>query len=282
MKTAKTIADAANITKGDVFGLEEAYMRSVALVPRDDRGGVFHPSAVGMCARRNVYEYTNTPSIKTIDPDDMEVFDMGHAVHEIVQTKLKNLHPALDPEGLKYEFQEEVRYDPATDKLIADFGIGGTCDGVLRIWHEIEGSVGWEQRSIVEIKSIKDKNYHLLTGPKEDHLMQAHIYAYRFDCPIMYLWYYNKDTSKRRVYPVVFDKEILMGALERFALQLKHADAGTLPEREESWWMCPRCGYRDVCKPPILASIKHKERKKQMRSIRKKGTFNRIVTTEET
>ncbi len=280
MKSATTIADAANITKADIFDLEAAYIESVNLTPRDNRQGYFHPSAVGMCGRRNVYEYIRAPYIPTIDADDLEVFDMGHAVHDIVQGKLGHgLERALDPKKIQFEFQKEVPFDRATDTLFVDFGIGGTCDGIMRLW--VPGE--WEQRGIVEVKSIKDQNYQKLSGPKEDHVMQAHLYAYRFDCPVIWIWYYNKNTSKRRVYPVVYDRDILMGALKRYEEWLKHIDAGTLPDREESWWMCPRCEYRDVCKPSIIGKQKSRNHAQKVSRGRKKGRLNRlpVITVED-
>jgi CRISPR/Cas system-associated exonuclease Cas4 (RecB family) len=247
MKNARTIEDAVDLHKDDIFDLEAAYLDSVRARRRDARQGVFHPSAVGMCGVRNVLEFISAPALPTIAPEDQEIFDMGHAVHDLVQSKLEALKPTLEPRGISYEFRREVTFDPRVDQLYVDYGIGGTCDGLLTFW-----TTEWTQRGIVEIKSIKDKNYKRLTGPKEDHVLQAHIYAYRFDCPVMWLWYYNKDTSERRVFPLVFDLDVLMGALNRYAGWLKHADQGTLPPREESWWACPRCEYREECQPPSL------------------------------
>ncbi len=182
----------------------------------------------------------------------------------------------MEPRGIFYEFEKEVPYDPATDKLYVDFGIGGTCDGVMRVW--VPGE--WEQRGVVEVKSIKDKNYDKLKGPKEDHVMQAHLYSYRFDCPIMWIWYYNKNTSHRRVFPVVFNEDVLHEALSRYEVMLNHVDKGTLPDREESWWACPRCEYRDECKPAIVRKLKAKERSLKLSRGRKKGRLNRFRNSE--
>jgi len=271
VKTAVTLNDAPQLTKGDIFDLEHAYVEDVRAQPRDNRQGVFHPSTVGMCGRRNVYEYIRTPALPTIEPEDLEVFDIGHAVHELVQEKLKKLDRSLNPQGIQYRFQKEAPYDPATDKLLTNFGIAGTCDGIVEIWTDT-----WRQRGVVEIKSIKDENYKRLSGPKEDHILQAHLYAYRFDCPIIWMWYYNKNTSTRRVYPVVFQQELLMTALQRFQGWLQHADAGTLPEREENWYACPRCEYRDVCDPPTLQKIRKKDYNTKVSRGRRAGKLHRM------
>jgi hypothetical protein len=252
-KSATTIADAATLTRSDIFDLEGTYVESLRRKPRDNRQGHFHPSAIGQCGRRNVYEFTRAPAIQTIDPDDLEVFDMGHAVHGMIQGKMADMRRALSPKKIGYEFRSEVGYDKETDVLYRELHIGGTTDGILEIWAD-----DWKQRGILEVKSINGKNFALLKGPKEDHVLQAHLYAFRFDCPIIWVWYFNKDTSRRKVYPIVFQQALLDKALERIEGWLAHAHAGTLPPREESFYICPRCEYRDVCKPDSLAKIRPK------------------------
>jgi CRISPR/Cas system-associated exonuclease Cas4 (RecB family) len=251
VKDASTVADVTSLSKGDVFDVESAYVEMLRNKPRDNRQGHFHPSAVGMCGRRNVYEYIRAPAIQTIEPEDLEVFDMGHAVHGMIQDKLESMGAFLQTKGIQYSFRPEVRFDPQTDVLYQDLHVGGTTDGILEVWTDT-----WRQRGIIEIKSIKDENFKKLRGPKEDHVMQAHIYAKRFDCPVMWIWYFNKDTSERKVYTVLFQKDILQKAVARYAGWLEHADNGTLPEREESFYICPRCEYREVCKPASLAKIR--------------------------
>jgi len=274
MKNATSIKHIADLGKEDAVDLESLYVETLAEEVKSDRQGVFHPSAIGMCGRRNVYEYIRAPYIKTIDPDSLEVFAMGHAVHDIIQTRLENL-TAPARHGITYSFRKEVGFDPKTDKLFLNYGIGGTTDGILTF-----SGPGWEQRGILEAKSIKDKLFSELTGPKDDHLMQAHLYAYRFDCPFIWVWYYNKNTSERLIYARVFDPEILHAALDRYVGWMGHIKDGTLPDREESWYMCPRCEYRDICKPPTLDAIKGKAagraKAKTMNTLRKTG-MRRLV-----
>jgi hypothetical protein len=251
MKDATSVSQASSLTRSDIFDLEDAYVDALRNKPRDNRQGHFHPSAVGMCGRRNVYEFIRTPAIQTIEPDDLEIFDMGHAVHGLVQGKLEELGKSLSAKNIQYSFRSEVRYDPATDKLYNELKIGGTTDGILEIWTDT-----WKQRGILEVKSINNKNFEALRGPKKDHVLQAHIYAYRFDCPVMWIWYFNKDTSRRKVYPLVYDQSLLDEALNKYETWYLHAVAGTLPPREESFFACPRCEYRNACQPETLSKIR--------------------------
>jgi CRISPR/Cas system-associated exonuclease Cas4 (RecB family) len=277
MKKAISLSDLAGLEKSDIFDLEETYVNHVTSVSRDDRGGVFHPSAVDACARRSVYEYTRVPrDYDSLDDDQsLDIFDVGHAVHDLIQGRLEALEGTDD---VSFRFTREVPYDPVTDRLLVDFGIGGTCDGILEVL--VKDTV--MQRMVVEIKSIKDKNFHDLSGPKEGHVWQSHLYAYRFDCPIIVIWYFNKNTSERRLFPLVFDHKKLMEALKRFEDQLKHVDAGTLPDREENWFMCPRCSWRKTCNPSVNNISKGRNAKKMRLNIKSKtgGRLSRLPGEE--
>lgn len=260
MLTAKSLSDIPNILgkEKQLFPLARAYELGVLSRERDERSGVLHPSAVGMCARRGVYELLSYDARNTFEARTLEIFELGHKVHDIIQTRLhKDVPNAL--KALKaelrmwsidsYEFEDEVGYDPETDELFLNYKIGGTCDGILTI-----SGKGWVQRGVIEIKSIGQSGFDKLTSvsAKNDHLMQAHLYAYRFDCPLIWVIYYCKNNSKLRVYPVVFDEEIFEEAFSIMQSQYNHSLQGTLPAREESWFGCKGCGYAHHCNPTIL------------------------------
>lgn len=262
---ATSLEHAVSITPDDVFDLEAAYVEWVETEARDPRSGVFHPSAVGMCKRRNVYEYICTPTKGGAQVADKEIFRLGHGVHGIVQGIIGDLERVLTPKGITYEFYPELPYDPQTDVLYHDFGIGGTTDGLL-----ILNGDGWSQRGILEVKSIGDDGFNKLTAPKKDHLMQANLYAFRFNAPVLWFWYYNKNNSQRRVYRTLADDNILNEAIERFADMRAHADAGTLPDREESYYMCPRCEYAWTCEP---STLRHVQRQEKLVQVSTRGGF---------
>lgn len=272
MINATTIADAESIRQSKkeslLFDLDEAYSELVLSAPRDDRGGVFHPSAIGFCGRRSVYEYLKYEAQNNFEEWDLEIFDMGHSVHDLVQGKLGQLARVLEPKGIRIEFKPEVRR-PDIDALHDDLGCGGTTDGLFRIWMPD----AWEQRSVLEVKSMKDDFWQQLKGPKKDHQMQAHLYAFRFDCPIIYYWYYNKNTSRRKVYTELFDQEVFKAAIDRLSEWKDYADRNELPPREESWYGCPRCPYNHHCKPQTTARQSSKASQAAVSQIRKSRLF---------
>ncbi len=265
MRSAVTIDDADSLKEGDIFDLGKAYGTYVAAIPRDSgRQGVYHPSAVGMCGRMNVYEFVCAPQVPTISAEANEIFEMGHHIHDLVQGRIEGMENHFAGMDISFEFQREVKRGP-DDELFDIFGIGGTCDGQLRLW-----TPDWMQRSTLEIKSINTKDFNALTGPHRMHEWQAHLYAYRFDTPIIYYWYFNKNNSKRRVFARPFERERFDEALAFYVKWNAHVEAGTLPEREESWLDCKDCAYRKLCKPSILTS-KSRRAARKLSQNRKKG-----------
>jgi hypothetical protein len=255
MKTAVNLADAANLgdPRDEVFDIYRAYAETLLSDPAREeetrsRQGYFHPSAIGMCARRNVYEARREPFVSHLGVQDLEIFRIGHFVHERVQGVLAEVDRVTSQQGLLWSFTPEVPYDKKKDRLFADLRTGGTCDGELTI----EKPGKWKQRGVLEAKSMKDEYWQKLKRPKDNHLLQGHLYAFRHDCPIIWFWYYNKNTSQHRVFPWVYDPEIFDRAVQRLVLFNEHLDQGTLPPKEEGWYSCARCEYQEVCQPAVL------------------------------
>lgn len=215
------------------------------------RMGVWHPSSVDMCKRRQVMLYTRVAMTDLPAVRLKEIFEFGHMVHELVQRRFEKLAPHAKRYGLHYEFEREVKFDESKDQLFLEFHIAGTADGILRIWNSL-----FEQRSVLEAKSQgtdrHDDMLKLKTPAWPKHLKQAHLYAYRFDIPLIYTFYLNKNNCKRVVTPHVFEWAIFDEALLYFDVCNDYVRRGELPAREESWLECNDCEYRTMCKPEVL------------------------------
>ncbi len=271
MISALSIRDVHKLSQADVFDLDSLYSKAILSKKNDDsRQGVFHPSAVGGCRRASVYEYIRAPFLEDPDEESQEIFELGHHIHDIIQSRLEHSTTIPGITNLNVEFTREVSYDAETDLLHRDMGIGGTTDGILRVW-----TPEWEQRGVLEAKSIATDGFDRLKGPDKKHLMQAHLYCYRYDLPVMWIFYYNKNNSKRQIYSRVFDPKIFDEAVEYFAGLMDHVQLGTLPPRDESFYICPRCKYRDLCKPNVLGMVKAKQANNALTSIRKNGNLGR-------
>jgi CRISPR/Cas system-associated exonuclease Cas4 (RecB family) len=275
-------------TLADVFDLERAYMRTVAALPDDDRAGHFHPSANADCGRRNVYEYIRSPGLTSTEvfahqdrlrlkagsldtkakqartdeggkgnkliPDavrERDNLDFGHALHELVGRRMMQIKAYYEARGFVMNVQLELGHNPAVDWLRKTYGIGGTTDALI----ELTNRKGIHQRGILETKSSKHDAFLELTGPKPGHLEQAHLYSFRFDAPVGWIWYFDKDDADRKVYRYLFDPGLFEDVVAKFSAWKAHAENGTLPDREEDFYMCPRCQYQVICRPEILNRI---------------------------
>lgn len=248
MKPLENLEAFADFSVKDAFDVESAYDAYMRGLPRDNRQGVFHPSAVGMCQRKNYYEYVRAPAVNETLPQSQERFDLGHKIHEILGERFKGMCNDLRAKGFEADVQLEVPFDRSSDSLYTDFGLGGTTDGIMRIARE-----GAVQRSILEFKSIKSTFFSDLKGkPKFNHLMQAHLYALRYDCGLIYFVYYSKDTSDKAFIPYVFDPAIADMAVDYFRRLKDMADQGIVPDRDEQWFMCSECEYQQICQPVML------------------------------
>lgn len=235
------------------------------------RAGVWHPSSAGYCKRRTVMHYINTPPTDAISVRMKEIFEVGHTLHDVVQARFEKLAPHVKRLGAQYEFQREVPCDRTTDTLFLDLNIAGTADGILRIWN-----AEFEQRALLEIKTQSDKRHEELLKMRtayEKHLLQSHLYAFRFDLPLIYVFYLNKDNQKREVRTHLFDHAIFDAAVLYFTRCGDFVKRGELPPREESWFECKECPYRTACGPEVLRRSKQARLPTvPVRALRRKGT----------
>ncbi len=265
MKSALRLSDAETLQLADVFDLHEAYTTALETRVREDRSGIFHPSAIGNCSKRQVLGFMNVTGIDTIDAKSFDIFDLGHGIHDLVQGRFeaKLFADLMRRRGLDWKFVREVKTNPTVDELYQELRTGGTTDGL----GEISGP-GWRQRGVLEIKSIGNDGFDDLKEPHLSHLMQAHLYAYRYNCPIIWVWYFNKNNSNSVVYTSLFKQEIMDLALEKLFYMNQHIDAETVPPAEESYMECKNCEYRDLCRPVVLGTA-YKDRERKAVKLRK-------------
>lgn len=214
------------------------------------RQGCWHPSSCGYCRRAQVLQFIRTPPTNRQSKRLKEIFEVGHHIHDIIQARFGKLGPILRARGLNYEFHKEVTYDPETDQLYLELDIGGTADGIVRLWNR-----DFEQRILLEAKSQGDDRHEkLLAMPTAwpNHLKQSHIYAYRFDLPLICVFYVNKNNQKRETRLQLFENKIFDEAILYFVECGDFVARGELPPREESWFECKECVYRKMCNPAVL------------------------------
>jgi len=226
----------------------------------------FTPSTLGSpCLRRIYYAYHRVEMDYPFDSKMLKIFGLGNSIHELMQGWLEacpdiEYIPYVGKNGnIPIHFYTK-KEDPEFPVKSAPLEIRkGKIDGILKID---------EKFYILEMKSINNRGFLQLSGPKEDHSQQASLYFYLFseglargdydhvpgvarNTPvegIIYL-YMNKDTGDLKEYLVDKNSILLersMGTVANkiFAVQDYNAK-NELPPMTEDW--CKTCNYRDKC-----------------------------------
>ena len=235
------------------FSVETSLDRYVEAIaePREP-DGLWHPSSLGGCDRKALYEVRGTPKSNPPDARTRRVFRVGHLMHEFVQTAI-----ALDPSVLR--FFAEVALDAP------DLRVTGHADGLLT---HVDGS--WE---VLEFKTISSRAFQYGDLPKPDHVGQLSLYMKvlreyggrsgpeKFQEVIPPLGerlargrviYVSKDDLRIGEYGITWsdakDEEIRA----KLARLESYREAGTLPDRlpvngSKRHYLCGYCPFQDHC-----------------------------------
>lgn len=185
--------------------------------------GCYHPSALSRCKRAIYYDRIGTEPKSCWNLDSLMYFDLGHALHDMVQKRLSDVMPNFRPE-VTVEFKELKIY--------------GHCDGVA-------GDEDW----IIEIKTVGSSGFGSIIKPKKDHVEQVHCYMAGLDIPRAQIMYVNRDNGLVKVFKVYFDDEVWARVVSVIAKVEEAVEANEPPEREISRWTCRTCKFKHVCEP---------------------------------
>jgi len=186
---------------------------------------VYHPSSLnpGACKRAVWYDRTGEEPESRIPADLRMLFDMGHALHDMIQSKLEKKFD---------DFKSEVPVN------FEDLHIAGHCDGVF-----------YDKEWVLEIKTVGESVYRNLTKPKVDHIYQIHAYMFALDIPRCQLLYVNRATGSMRLFKIKFENSVWEDVLDVIKHVEGHIEKGTEPPREPDKWVCRTCKFAHVCNP---------------------------------
>jgi len=203
---------------------------------RDDhpqRTGVFYPSYIAHCLRKQYYTYTlgEEPT-----PETLAVFATGRGVHDAVA---EALGAAASVRVLSAEQEVTLNLDGVA--------LSGRADVVLA---EVAG-----RRAVVEVKSAS----RLPDAPYPHHAFQLQLYLSALGVEDGVLLYWDKRTGILRAFDVKRDPAYVGRAAERAMTLTQHLADGTPPPREAllsgGLWECAYCPYRSECRPGLLPGI---------------------------
>ena len=157
------------------------YDASFADAPR--AMGRVHPSSLRHdCPRRLYYELSGEvptdPENKTISPQLQRIFDTGTWWHTFIQSLLRRAGVLV---GAEVEVKDPDRF------------IDGKTDGLIKIPH-------FDERVLLEVKTMNGFQFSKLLQPVEDHLFQASLYGNVLKVKYILFLYINKDTCEYKEY----------------------------------------------------------------------------------
>ena len=183
----------------------------------------YHPSALSGCKRAIYYDRIGIEPKSCWNFETLMFFDLGHALHDMVQKRLMDAIPGFQPE-VTVDFKE--------------LNIYGHCDGVFA-----------EQDWVLEIKTIGSSGFGSLIRPKKDHVMQMHCYMAGLDIPRAQLVYVNRDNGMLRKFDVFFDDEVWAKCVAVISTVEEAIEANEPPPKELNKWVCRTCKFKHECQP---------------------------------
>ena len=202
----------------------DKYLLSLNEVDDGRNTGYLSPSemSISSCDRRMWYKMKKVDRKADISPSLRKIFDMGHAIHEVIQSILH---------------EEEEGFSSERTASLAGTAVSGSCDGDLAN----EG---------LEIKSISHKGFIKLRSPKTEHKKQGSTYCAALGLDKMLFVYYNKRTGEIATFYEPMDPK-LVGKTKARAKRIEQAVMDDeIPERKTGWG-CRTCAYEHICKPGV-------------------------------
>lgn len=226
----------------DNFELENEY---------DGREPGIHASELNSCKRQVVYTLFNTKKVKTVPSDWRKRFEIGHALHNMVQSHFELM--AKRSEG-RMTFTREVKVQDT--ELGRRLHLVSSCDGVFEMFHP--GDDLPYLRIGLEIKSEAPDEWAKLKEPRQKHVEQSHLYMKALDLPLVWYLYWNKGnqnyTATRHPFLAKYDPKVWAKLEKRAQECLDSADRNELPDREEGI-SCRWCPYAYTCEPTTVSSF---------------------------
>jgi len=208
--------------------------------------GVVHASSAHKCTRKLYHDVMGDIRPKGYIPPKLRIiFEIGHAIHDLVQKALKR--------ALGDDFEPEVTVDHL-DALI----LGGHADGVARL----------EFCTVVlEIKTISADGYKKLTKPKDEHILQAAaLYARGLDIPFVCFIYIDKASGNMKQYIHVYNEDDFRRWWAQKGRKVEQAVIdGVPPVADANKWECKDCPYEHGCEASLTTTRERFRTKDRMR-----------------
>lgn len=180
----------------------------------------FHPSTIGYCERKSVFEMMMLPHAP-VSAKIQRVFENGHSFHE-------RFEKMFDEMGILIE----------AEKIIESDEISGRTDAWIKINSE---------DFLVELKSASNFSFEWMqkkNEPKIQHVEQLMLYLHLTDINNGIILVENKDTQDLLEFVVRYDPVIAMELMQRVYRRIEYAQKRIAPPIPEGYTpACSECSY---------------------------------------
>jgi len=191
--------------------------------------GVYYPSYIGSCLRKQYYIYTVGESVTS---EELVIFMTGKGIHELV---VKAFGEKVNVESIEAKINLEI-----TNKI----KLSGRVDIIIA---DLEG-----KKYLIEVKSASK----IPDNPYESHVLQLHAYMQALNFNEGYLLYWNKRDGNIRVFKVIKNDEMMKKLYERVVMLDYYITINSPPPpesyQEGKKWECKKCPYLNICNPGPL------------------------------
>jgi len=186
--------------------------------------GVYYPSALGSCLRKQYYTYTLGERVSS---EDLVIFATGKGVHETIAKAFGEVATIEKvEENVLLEISPAIKLKGRIDLLIADY------DG---------------KKYLIEAKSTSKTP----DAPFEEHVLQLQVYMQALNYDEGFILYWNKVTGEIKVFKVTKNEEVLRKIYERVKALDYYVSKNIPPEPEAilkgRFWECEKCPFLELC-----------------------------------
>ena len=186
--------------------------------------GVYYPSALGSCLRKQYYVYTLGERVSS---EELVIFATGKSVRETIARAFGEVATIEKvEENVSLDVSPAIKLKGRIDLLIADY----------------EG-----KKYLIEAKSTSKTP----DTPFEEHVLQLQVYMHALNYEEGFILYWNKVTGEIKVFKVTKNEEALKTIFERVK-KLDYYVTKNIPPEPEAilkgrFWECEKCPFLELC-----------------------------------
>lgn len=213
----------------DILDFDKLVTNYIKKEERPREIGVYFPSELSFCLRRNYYLYTQT---KPLDDDTARVFEVGNIFHEFMDKVVKD-----------GTFDSKAEKSLVVVDTIEELVISGRLDNLVVVKQG-------DQPIVLEFKSTRSLNY--VNEAKHEHILQIQPYLKTVRAKTGLIVYIEKDSLKVKQFKIEYDPKLFLELMNRARRLHRSLMDKRMPEAEAKKnpvmsWMCNYCAFKEEC-----------------------------------